>query len=390
MKKFLSLVAIAAVSFSAMAQESQSSASDSQQDEAIYNVRTNSFWSNWFISADYSLGYNRPSEKVADGTTVDPSFGDYLTNGFTIGVGKWFTPGLGLRTKFTGIKTVNFSLTDVLDKQTAFRFNEDILFNITNMIWGYKQNRVYNAIPYVGFGMGINTDSESAAYGYSAGLLNTFRLNDKWSVNAEIAYSMFDHTFNGEGGFKYEDAKILKKQDNGLNIEVGLTYNLGKTKGWKKAVDEDALRDEFAQAMAAKQSELDDANNENARLRDELAKKPKEVIREVKAPATVVPQSVFFRINSAKLSDGDNVNLQAVAEAAKANSAAKVYVTGYADNATGTAEYNQSLSEKRAEAVASKLEELGVSRDQMVVEGKGGDNAQAKAKLNRRAIVSVK
>lgn len=389
MKKFLSLVAIAAVTLSAMAQESQSSASDSQQDEAIYNVRTNSFWSNWFLSADYSLGYNRPSEMSAVGSTVDPSFGDYLTNGFSISVGKWFTPGLGLRTKFNGIKTVNFSLTEVLDKQTSFRFHEDVLFNITNMIWGYKQNRVYNAIPYFGVGSGFNIDNESHAYAYTLGLLNTFRLNDKWAINAELAYSMYDHTLNGEGNFSY-DTKVIKKQDNGINLEVGLTYNLSKTTGWKKAVDEDALRDEFAQAMAAKQSELDDANNENARLRDELAKKPKEVIREVKASATVVPQSVFFRINSAKLSDGDNVNLQAVAEAAKANSAAKVYIAGYADNVTGTSNYNQTLSEKRAEAVASKLEELGVSRDQMVVEGKGGDNTLAKAKLNRRVIVSVK
>ena len=48
MKKFLMVLAIASVSVAAMAQTSETP-------ELKYSVATNSFWSNWFISADLSF-----------------------------------------------------------------------------------------------------------------------------------------------------------------------------------------------------------------------------------------------------------------------------------------------------------------------------------------------
>jgi len=48
MKKFLMVLAFAGVSVAGMAQEDAASLK--------YSVATNSFWSNWFISADLSYG----------------------------------------------------------------------------------------------------------------------------------------------------------------------------------------------------------------------------------------------------------------------------------------------------------------------------------------------
>ena len=45
-------------------------------------------------------------------------------------------------------------------------------------------------------------------------------------------------------------------------------------------------------------------------------------------------------------------------------------VTGYTD-LSGSAGYNQRLSERRANAVAAALERLGVARGDMVVAGRG-------------------
>ena len=64
-------------------------------------------------------------------------------------------------------------------------------------------------------------------------------------------------------------------------------------------------------------------------------------------------------------------------------------VTGYADNATGKAEYNQALSEKRAATVADELVKMGVSRDNITTKGNGGVDELSPVSFNRRATVTV-
>ena len=82
------------------------------------------------------------------------------------------------------------------------------------------------------------------------------------------------------------------------------------------------------------------------------------------------------------------VNLQAIADAAQ-QSGSKLYITGYADSATGDAAYNQALSQKRAETVASALEKMGISRTNMVVAGKGGVDTLQPESYNRRVIITL-
>lgn len=78
-----------------------------------------------------------------------------------------------------------------------------------------------------------------------------------------------------------------------------------------------------------------------------------------------------------------------MAEYAKDNNA-NLLVTGYADSATGKPAYNQKLSEKRAETVANELVKMGVSRDQITTEAKGGVKDLSPISYNRRATVQVK
>ena len=81
--------------------------------------------------------------------------------------------------------------------------------------------------------------------------------------------------------------------------------------------------------------------------------------------------------------------MQVLADAVKADSNIKLKVTGYADSATGSAAFNQKLSEKRANRVADELVKLGVSRDNLVVEGLGGVATLKPNSYNRRVIVDV-
>ena len=102
------------------------------------------------------------------------------------------------------------------------------------------------------------------------------------------------------------------------------------------------------------------------------------------------PVSVFFNINKYKVaSKKDLVNVKSLANYAKDNNL-NLLVTGYADSATGKAAYNQKLSEKRAETVANELVNMGVSRDQITTEGKGGVSELSPISYNRRATVQVK
>ena len=92
MKKLLIVLAFASVSLSSMAQGFD------VVDK--YRVATNSFWSNWFIQvgAQYDVWYSSEEH----GRHLDRSPFKKFRSSVpvpAIAIGKWFTPGLGLRTK---------------------------------------------------------------------------------------------------------------------------------------------------------------------------------------------------------------------------------------------------------------------------------------------------
>ena len=68
-------------------------------------------------------------------------------------------------------------------------------------------------------------------------------------------------------------------------------------------------------------------------------------------------------------------NVRNIADHVKDNAIKKLIVTGYADAKTGTPEYNQKLSEKRAESVKRALISFGVPEDRLIV-GAEGDKVQ--------------
>ena len=72
----------------------------------------------------------------------------------------------------------------------------------------------------------------------------------------------------------------------------------------------------------------------------------------------------------------------------KANPDRKYKVAGYCDKATGSASWNQKLSEKRAQVVYDALIAEGVSKDQLELVGFGGtENMFGKNFLNRVVIL---
>ena len=378
MKKLLIVLAMCGLTMGASAQETTT---DPVQK---YSVATNSFWSNWFIQvgADWNAYYS--NEEHGQGLSHSPFKGFRAVPGFSVAVGKWFTPGLGLRTKFQGVWGRQV-YDDVKHTRHMWTLNENVLFNLSNMLYGYNPERVWNFVPFLGGGINRNCSDNNYAMNLSFGILNTFRVSNKVGINFELGWNYAEEDFDGISGGK--GSRVWEGKDNRLYAEVGLTFNLGKAT-WEKTPDVDAIKALSQSQIDALNAQLNDANSENARLKNLLAEKKNEAPASVKNYSNA-PMSVFFNINKAKVaSRKDLVNVKGLADFAKENNA-NLVVTGYADSATGSAAYNQKLSERRAETVANELVKMGVSRDQITTEGKGGVKDLSPVSYNRRATVKI-
>ena len=379
MKKFLMVLALASVSVAGMAQETTEK----------YSVATNSFWSNWFVQANVAGTAFYSSQERNAGFSKSP-LKDFRNNlGLSLAIGKWFTPGLGLRTKVNGVWGRTVSSEDAKTNASKYwQANEQVLFNLSNMLCGYNPNRVWNFIPYAGAGIARNMSYNTYAMGLQAGLLNEFRLSRKFALNLDLSYGIHEPDFDGNGASFGEGKPSVKSKDRDLNVEIGLTYNLGKAT-WNKVPDVDAINALHQSQLDALNAQLADANAENDRLNNLIKnhKCPEAKTVTVKEVATA-PVSVFFNIGKSKIAS--RKDLQNVKAMTEANKDAKFVVTGYADSKTGSAAFNQKLSQKRAETVADELVKMGVSRDNIEIVAAGGVDNLTPISYNRRATVEIK
>ena len=104
--------------------------------------------------------------------------------------------------------------------------------------------------------------------------------------------------------------------------------------------------------------------------------------------------SAYFDFNSSTPQVSSTWALDIVVKYLKENSGANVLISGYADELGGT-NYNNSLSQKRANAVKDILVKAGVSASRISTEGKGEDTSVDKSssrarQIARRATFSLK
>lgn len=383
MKKVLLALALVGFSTAAVAQETEVPGKK-------YSVATNSFWANWYVSAGANFTAAYTSQE--NNCNKNPFSVDRGTFGFNVAVGKWFTPGIGLRTKFDGIWAKQVNTRTNHPSYTYFNIHEDVTFNLSNMLFGYNEKRVWNFIPYVGVGFIRNMDGNSNGLSGHFGLLNNFRVSNRVQIFADLSLAATEGVFDcAEYDAWGEHEKFSTRHwDKLVGLSVGVTYNLG-VNTWKKTPDVDALMAMNKEQVDALNASLKEQENENARLRTLLAnQKPAETTTKTVNVPVSTALSVFFNINSSRIaSRKDLVNVKDLVEYAKANNA-KVVVTGYADSKTGSAAYNKQLSQKRADVVANELVKMGLNRDNIVVEAAGGVNNISPFSYNRRATVQIR
>ncbi len=112
----------------------------------------------------------------------------------------------------------------------------------------------------------------------------------------------------------------------------------------------------------------------------------------IEAGSSVVLNNLFFKLNSDNVFDYEksHYELERLAGLLRANPGMKIEIGGHTD-ASGTAEYNRTLSEKRARAVYDYLAGQGIQKTRLTVKGYGYSKplSSSNPDQNRRVEVTI-
>ena len=386
MKKFLLSIAIVAFSMgSVFAQE------NSAEKLRWKGIMNNGFWSNWEIGL--AGGVNATAWNKFGGVDNQKAIGDL---GWQIegNLTKWFNPIAGARLQVAGGK---LNTSDDFGGTNSWVFpHVDGMLNISNWIGGYREDRVYYAKLFAGFGVScVNVDTETATgFAATGGLINTFRVCKQIDINLELK-GILTPGRDMSGNIA---AMPIGKYGQMYSATLGIAYRFNK-RDWSKAYSQEEI-DAYLASIAALESSLADAHRNEGKLAERLAAqkaatdqalKDNEALRAelAKRKTSVIASTpIFFNFDSARLTDRAKSSMQVLKETIEAAPKSQVFtIVGHADAKTGAAAYNQKLSEKRAKAVYDYLIENGVNKDQLTWKGVGSSENIFPANNTNRVVI---
>lgn len=353
---------------------------------------TNKFWDNWEISADFGTGFASFSSGNLGG------YGDRFGLNGELSVTKWLHPVVGIRGQLMG---GNYHTVHPTGGKTAWNFmfaHIDIVSNFSNWIGGYKEDRVYYAIPFAGMGL-FASNRHTINYAFTAGLLSRFRVCPSVDINLEI---------KGILGMSCLNPVSYSPRGRFLgtgNVSVGVTYRFGKRDYARPATDcsaedlkylKEAAEAAQKEALAAKAAEdnlktqLAESQKaaENARQQAEQAAQDLADLQEQHVMDESTPEQCIFFNNGTVLSESEKLHLSVIADRIKSSTADRTYtICGYADFSTGSYNYNIQLAELRARTVYNYLIGLGVPAERMTHQGMGRDAQPFTARGNQVVII---
>lgn len=334
----------------------------------------NTWRDGWFIQAgaganiSFMEGYKKSDTK------------HNITATYNVGVGRWFSPYLAFRASaYYG--AIHYADGGAVNRFRSANLNFDLMWDMFNSLGGVNAKRVFSIVPFVGIGGTYNwkyrendenimrssggEKTNTWALPVSAGIQLRFRAGKYVDLFAEGRAAFYGDNFNNVAFGRPVD--INTQVTGGVSIKFGgrefQTYDPCSSLSYINNLNNQVndLRGELAAtatALAAAQSQLP------------CPEVPAVVeCAEVNAPML---STVRFAINSSKVTPMEMVNVYNVAEYMKANPDVNVVITGFADKDTGSAEYNQGLSERRAQAVYDILvNQYGISSSRLAKAGEG-------------------
>ena len=360
MKKLFTLFAAALVAASVSA---QTTVEGSKVFDNMY-IGVNGGVSTKMTGHSWMKGLN-PNAGLRIGKNITPVFGLAIESNAYFSNKPWASTRLAVR-------AMNTSLLGTL--------------NLSNLFAGYKGDpRTFElgAVYGIGWGHVFMHQEDGRAINRmtsKAGLDFQFNFGSKkqWQFYVEPAVTWVFNGMpgcNGESDYNDYGYKATSSANQGayninnafFQLNAGVVYKFQNHDG----------RHNFTVAQLRDQNEIDALNQTINDLRNELAKKPKEVVKEVNADCAANTVIVTFAQGKSALTRDSKAALDAVKE----GSHVKVIATASPE---GSKKFNQKLSEARAKVVAKYLSNKGVIGDEATGKGVQGSTS------NRLAIVYVK
>ena len=354
---------------------------------------SNRFLDNWEISAGFGI-----NTAISNGD----DFGKKAGFEGHIAATKWFHPIAGLRLQFEGGRFGNVDPEMGTMKWPYLYTHTDLTINASNWIGGYRDDRVYTAVPFVGFGYMVAnfTDSfqqkfdahTSHNYAFTYGLQNRFRISPSVNFDLEIKGLLLPSRIcPAEMGGSYMF---------GFSATAGFTYRFNQ-RGWQRGVAGYTAEDirAFQDAVAAGNAALEDAKAANDQLTRNLASAQAEAdaakaeARAAKAASGKViyetgTSVIFFRYGVSKLTDREKVRLDLIADMINKAPKDKVFtIEGHADPETGSAAGNERVAANRAKNVYQYLVSKGVKPARLTYQGMGTKANPFKTSETNRVVV---
>ena len=299
-----------------------------------------------------------------------------------LGISRYMNSWLDLRafgnygkSDYQGTNAVPASISNRL-QLTAFNLGLQGQFKLNNG-WILKEDALIG--PYLGLGVAywnsknesmVNPSTESSiSIPMSAGI--KFNIHPRVNLFAQTAYNaVFSDKIDG-----YEQAG----NDNLMQYSVGVSFNFGKGKSSSSIKDEDkdGVADDIDRCPGTKRgAKVDKFGCEILSL-------------EANDMIKGIINNILFETNSANLKGSSKTELDKLVVVLNKYTNGILIIEGHTDN-TGDADYNLTLSTKRAQSVKSYLISKGISEDRLIAKGYGqtlpvaSNDTEAGRKQNRR------
>ena len=327
--------------------------------------------------------------------TTGESWMNNLNSNAGLRIGRWFTPVFGLAAEGNVYFNDHCKHFMPQSKTVARYMNVGLIgtVNLSNWFAGYKgEPRLFEVVPVYGFGWGhtFGTDENYNVLTSKAGIDFTFNLGKakawqvyvepsmNWSLNGYgyegVAYNINKSAFQLNAGIVYK----FKNSNGSHNFTIAQLRDQNEIDGLNSQINSlrGDLNDKDAQ-LSAKDKQIKDLQN----ALDECNKKPKYV---KPATATNLQPTVLFRQGKAVVDKSQMPNIELIAQYMKNHPEAKVEIKGYA-SPEGNKDFNQALSQKRADAVKNVLvKKYKIAADRLTTRGMGAtDKLFKQVEFNR-------
>lgn len=232
MKRIFTFILALSISMSSIYANNESNNDDKETPKYSFNQKEDEggWWqSGWFASAGAGalIYFGDHDKQLATGKRISP--------GFELSAGKWINEVIGVRLNFNAGKMkglTQFGKTNGLSTGKLFRAydnlwhqefnyingNADFMFNWTNDIDETNVNNMYHLIPYAGIGFISATNKQKGtSFAVNVGVLNTFKVSEKWGIYADVRGAMFRDKVDGEVGGRNFDGL--------LTVLIGASYS---------------------------------------------------------------------------------------------------------------------------------------------------------------------